>query len=55
MAEKAAGVKHAREAYWTEAFAVGDPDWLKGVYSKFKFKRKKIIQAYKMDESSAPP
>ncbi len=33
---------HAREAYWSEAFAVGDSDWLAGVYNEFGFKRKRI-------------
>jgi putative transposase len=33
---------HAREAYWSESFAVGDPDWISGVYDEFGFKRKKI-------------
>jgi hypothetical protein len=55
LAEKMASSKHAREAYWTEAFAVGDSDWVKEVYGKFKFKRKKIIQANKIDESLEIP
>lgn len=33
---------HAREAYWSEAFAVGDADWISGLYDEFGFKRKKI-------------
>ena len=36
---------HSREAYWSEAFAVGDPEWIAGVYDEFGFKRKKIRAA----------
>lgn len=33
---------HVREPWWSEAFAIGDPEWLAEVYSEFKFKRKQI-------------
>jgi putative transposase len=55
LAEKVAGVKYAREAHWSEAVAVGDPDWLKGVYKKFKFKNKKIRQVYEVNEKDETP
>ena len=33
---------HARESYWSESFAVGDGDWISGLYKEFDFKRKRI-------------
>ena len=48
---------HAREAYWSEAFAVGDADWISKLYKEFDFKRKKIGFAKdlptKVDEESS--
>lgn len=55
LAEKVAGVKHGREAHWSEAVAVGDPDWLEGVYKKFKFKRKKIRPVYETNDQVESP
>ena len=45
LTERLESAYHAREAYWKEAFAVGDPDWISGIYDEFGFKRKKIRSA----------
>jgi putative transposase len=34
-----------REPFWTEAFAIGDRDWVEAMHSKFGFTRKKILAA----------
>lgn len=42
MKEKLACVSHTREAYWTEAAAVGDSGWLKSAASETGMKRYKV-------------
>lgn len=34
---------HARQAFWSKSFAVGDKEWLQEIYRKEGFKRKEII------------
>ncbi len=34
-----------REPYWSEAYAVGDPDWLSGIYDEIGLRRQRIMQA----------
>jgi putative transposase len=41
--EKAHTIYRAREAYWTEALAVGNRAWIDKVYAEEGWKRKKII------------
>lgn len=43
MDERLKASYNCREPMWTDAFAVGDEDWLKAIHGKFKFKRKKIV------------
>jgi hypothetical protein len=43
LGEKLAAAYRCREAHWTEAFAVGDRDWLQTVHAHFGFKRKEIL------------
>jgi putative transposase len=40
---------HCREPYWSEAYAVGDADWLSVVYDEIGLKRKRILQAVQSD------
>ena len=42
LSDKLASAYHAREAYWSEAFAVGDLDCIAEIYEEFGFERKKI-------------
>jgi putative transposase len=42
MKEKLDGISHAREAYWSEAAAVGDSDWLKSAAAEIGMKRYKV-------------
>ena len=34
-----------REPYWSEAYAVGEANWLNGIYDEMGLKRKRILQA----------
>jgi putative transposase len=43
MDEKVKTAYNFREPMWTEAFAVGDEEWLRGIHRRFKFKRKRIL------------
>lgn len=45
LSEKLAVGRMVREPYWSEAFAVGNRDWLTDIYGRFGFKRKKILAA----------
>ncbi|OVE77280.1 hypothetical protein BVX99_03075 [bacterium F16] len=36
---------HCRESYWSEAYAVGDSDWLENIYDEIGLRRKRILQA----------
>ena len=36
---------HCREAYWSNAYAVGDADWLSGIYDEMGLRRKRILPA----------
>jgi len=44
LEEKVKSIYRVRESYWTEAYAIGDEKWLKGIYKAFGFKNKKILQ-----------
>jgi len=50
LAEMVRKTKHSRKPYWTESIAVGDPDWIEGVYKKFKLKRTKIKHVYEINQ-----
>ena len=43
--EKLESGYHVREAFWSEAFAIGDREWVEGIHAKFEFSRKKIVTA----------
>jgi len=45
LTQKLAARDQVREPYWSEAFAVGNPDWLQRIYRHFKFKRKRILSS----------
>lgn len=36
---------HVREPFWSNAFAVGDSEWLTGIYNEYGFQRKRIRKA----------
>lgn len=36
---------HRREPYWSEAYAVGDADWLNDIYGEIGLRRKRILPA----------
>lgn len=42
MREKLACISHSREAYWSEAAAVGDSDWLKSAAAEIGMKRYRV-------------
>ena len=39
-----------RESYWSEAYAVGDADWLSIIYDEIGLRRKRILQAVQSEE-----
>ena len=43
LEEKIQSIYRVRESYWTEAYAIGDEDWLKEIYRALGFKNKKIL------------
>ncbi len=45
LKENLGGRAQVREPYWSEAFAVGNPDWLQRIYKQFDFRRKKILSS----------
>ena len=45
LTEKLASGVGVREAYWTEAFAVGSEEWVQDIYQRSGFKRKKILSS----------
>jgi putative transposase len=45
LTEKLAAGVQGREAYWTEAFAVGNRGWVEDIYERFGFQRKKVLAA----------
>ena len=43
LEEKIKRTYRVREPYWTEAYAIGNEDWLRGIYKILGFKNKKIL------------
>ena len=41
--EKAGSLYHARQAYWTDALAIGNREWIEAVYAEQNWKRNKIL------------
>ncbi len=51
LAEKTENIYRVREAYWTEAYAIGDKNWLMDIYKTLGFKNKKIIPLPQVENS----